>query len=166
MRDRMLQRLNDLKSLMVSAHAQLDELLLFLRSQPDLAEVVDIGYCCREASKIVDDLRKEFNAKQELCEKLICLSAIQRCDASAVRGTLATASPDVKMEVILPTRGTPEYEELMSHLGIPKDARNLISPSYRQMAEFVTKQIENEQPLPPGVGKPTPKYRATFRVRS
>lgn len=97
-------------------------------------DLVDIQFCCREASKLADDIRKQFNAMQELQAKLTCaIWTIQATsgnladeDKKTIKGQFCSGTPDMKVRVRLPTfDNEPErYKRLMDWLDIKQDLQD------------------------------------------
>ena len=87
--------------------------------------------------------------------------------AETIKGKLCTASPHVKHMPKLPKSGTPEYAELLIHLGVPKELAESgrVSPRHNGMVDYVTELHEEGKPLPPHVHFAYPDYRCTYRTK-
>lgn len=141
--------------------------------RPDLC---DIGWACREAAKVADDIRKEFNARFELAGKLLAFRITQDAiqnpelltekDGLVARGRFASGTPDVSQAANPPKHGTKEYLALGRYLGIPDPVleSSVVRFSYPDLAEMISRSIEEGKPLPDGIRDTRPVYRTTFRT--
>jgi len=108
-------------------------------------ELVDLGYLCREISKVCDDLRKEANAKMDLISKTLVYKYADNivndpASEDTIRGKLATASPDVKNEPRIPKKGTPEFAELCRFFGISDEAisSGAVTFHWKHLSNYIT----------------------------
>ena len=131
---------------LVSVH---ETMMLVERYQKSsFAEIpsVDVGFYLRESSKMLDEARKEIDARLKLVSEQLSLSIIKAAQAGGgeltVHGTVASATADVGMEVNPPPRDSPEHARLLEELGIedPNQATRLHWPS---LCEAVTRREKN-----------------------
>lgn len=135
-------------------------------------ELCDFGYICRELAKVFDELRKEMNARMDLCGSII---AFRKTKASLtdptlqlkVVGQFATASPDVKIEVGLPKKHSPEYYQVTDALGVPREVaeKGILKLDWKSVTKYCTEQVNAGKKIPKGFGQQYPKYRVTYRKR-
>lgn len=130
----------------------------------------DFGFFCREMSKIFDELRKEANARQDLCGQIIAYRLIQASinDPSLkmkVKGQFSSGTPDVKMQAALPVKFTDDYYKITDYLKVPRDvaASGVLRLDWKQVTEFITKLMNEGKPVPEGFGKQYPVYVTTYR---
>lgn len=107
-------------------------------------ELCDIGFLCRETSKLLDESRKETNARQEFSGRLMAFNIVKEsvCDPDAdptVRGSLASAVSDCKMQARLPKHGTPEYDAMFDQI--------VTSAIMKQLAEVVESNCDTAMNL-------------------
>lgn len=139
--------------------------------EPDLT---DIGWMLRQIHESLDESRKEVKSRLSMVEMQICAYHTHRVlmgktKEASTWGNFASAEPNVGQQPKLPKRGTPEYVEFMSYLKIPEELiagdQPPLSLSWEGMCEFISKRAEEGNPLPPGIEKTYPVFRATFRRR-
>jgi hypothetical protein len=138
----------------------------------DVSKLTDIGFLCREMENLLDELRKECKARKELCGSIIAFILTQNSltDIHAPmksKGDLATGSPDMKMQVALPKKKSPEYYQLTDHFKVPRDVAEsgVLKLDWKTVVELCTKLSEEGKPLPAGFGKKYPQYSTIFRKR-
>lgn len=132
-------------------------------------EFVDLGFLCRECSKLLDESRKDCNARQEYLGKLIAMQVTQESLTNpnmdtTVRGTLARGTTDVKTKAKLPTKGTPEYQALLDHFYVPRQIieSEVLKPDWTTIGNMVTQCMEDGKSLPPGVTDTYTVFTTTF----
>ena len=130
----------------------------------------DFGFFCREMSKIFDELRKEANARQDLCGQIIAYRLVQASinDPSLnmkVRGQFSSGTPNVKMQAALPTKFTDDYYKITDFLNVPREvaASGVLRLDWKQVTEFITGLMNDGKPIPEGFGKQYPVYVTTYR---
>jgi hypothetical protein len=135
-------------------------------------DMCDIGYFCREISTMLNELRKEVQARQELCGSLIAFNRTKDLVTDPglsmkVSGKYASGTPDCKMQAALPKKFTPEYYDFCEALGVPgKVARQgVLRLDWNMVTEVCTDMLAQGKPVPPGLGKKYPKYVTTFRKK-
>jgi len=137
-----------------------------LYSRGDLA---DLGYLCREISKLADDIRKDCNAHQNLLGKLLSMSVIQDPDVQDdVRGTLATATPTVtRVPLDLPRQSVnPErFAQTMEFFGVPKDKWDIVKLDWKKVESEITRRMEEGEKSIPGIGPGFPRFGCIYRKR-
>jgi hypothetical protein len=130
----------------------------------------DFGFICRELENTFDELRKEAKARKELCGNIIAYNITQ--DAlmdptieMIVRGDLATASPDVKMQAALPKKFSYEYFVLTDYFKVPREVATtgILKLDWKEVTKFLTKCREDGKSIPDGFGKQYPLYSVTYR---
>lgn len=135
-------------------------------------DLTDIGFLCREMAKIFDELRKECEARQNLCGSIIAYQLITKTltDPNASmksKGELATGTPKLKMQAALPKKFTPEYYQITDFMGVPRDVAEtgVLRLDWRRVVEYCTEMAEKGKKMPEGFGKQYPLYTTTFRKR-
>ena len=167
---KLTQKLSELRD----THREFTELLMEIRDKAamldaihvnpampyTLPECVDIGFLCRETEELLDEWRKEAKSRKELCGKVIAISVTEQSLTNpsmeeTIQGTLASGTPDVKVEASIPKAGTPEYFAVMEHLGVPQAVveTGLVKPSFEEVGKYLTRLKENGQELPPCLSK-------------
>jgi len=132
--------------------------------------LVDVGFLCREVKLMCDEMRKEAKVREDLCSSIIAFSRTKDLinDPSLdpkVKGTLATGTPDCKMQAKLPKKGSPEYLAFCEFLKIPKDIaeKGVVKPDWNEVTNFVTEELGKGHSVPPGLGQQYPLYTVTYR---
>lgn len=162
--DRLIQVHDDLVGELMVNRAPIIERKL------DVGDLADIGYFLRELERHLDEMRKDCKARKELIARLICLHATMKMqegeDSGRVVGKYASANPDLGYVPVLPKRGTPEYDDLMASIGVPKEAYadGLVTPHWKHVQEWLEERAASGQDVPKGVTT-RPDYRATFHRR-
>ena len=135
-------------------------------------ELCDFGFICRELENILDELRKEVKARKELCGSIIAYRLVQAAitDPSIsmkVKGQFATGIPDVKMQAGLPKKFTDEYYQITDHFKVPRAVAEsgVLRLDWKQVTEFLTKQMNDGKPIPKGFGRQYPLYVTVYRKR-
>lgn len=130
----------------------------------------DFGFFCRELEKISDELRKELKARKELCGQIIAYRLVQSSLADPtikmkVEGQFASGTPDVKMEAALPKKFTDEYYKITDYFNVPRKVAEsgILRLDWKQVTEFLTKQMNEGKKIPEGFGKKYPLYTTTYR---
>lgn len=133
-------------------------------------ELCDFGFFCREMAKVFDELRKEANARKDLCGQVIAYRLTQAAlnDPTLnmkVKGQFASGTPDVKMQSELPKKFTDEYYMITDYLNVPRDVAEsgVLRLDWKQVTEHLTKLMHDGKKIPPGFGKQYPKYITTYR---
>jgi len=136
----------------------------------DNSELTDFGFLCRELENLFDELRKECKARKELCGSIIAYRLIQESLTDPTitmrsKGTLATGTPDIKMQAALPKKFTDEYFQLTDFFGVPRDVAEtgILRLDWKRVTEYCTKLSNEGKPIPEGFGKRYPLYSTTFR---
>lgn len=134
-------------------------------------DLVDLGFLCREMTRLSDELRKEANAKQQLIGKVIALEVTRASLAGdisspTVRGTLATGTPDVREIASCPKPGSPQFKEVAEFLGLPEDQQdgNLYSLRFTGLSDWLTKMAEEGKDVPKAINRYT-EFKTIFRKR-
>lgn len=132
-------------------------------------EMVDLGFLCRETSKLLDESRKDCNARQEFLGKKIAMEvtrdSLTNPDVdTTVRGTLARGAIDVKERGKLPIKGSPAYVALLDHFYVPRQTikSEVLKPDWTAIGNLVTLCMEEGKPLPPGVTETYTVFTTTF----
>lgn len=136
-------------------------------------ELCDIGFFCREIERITDEWRKDVKAAKELIGKVLCARRVKatandEAPDMTVRAEFSTGSPDVRLTTTFPKRGTTEYEQLLSSMGVKQDIieNGVLVPHWTHMTEHVTALVEAGGNPPPGVQLRAPIYSTTFRRKN
>lgn len=164
----------DLHDRAVQLHEDIVGELMVMREPTNKMEVddgvlVDVGFLLREMERHFDEMRKDVKSRKELIGRLLCLRCIkgmQSGEKVSLRGELATGSPDLGKVPEIPARGTPQYEELMTFLGVPKEAyeNGVVVPHWKHVQELLNELAAQGKDAPPGVGE-RPDYKMTFTKR-
>lgn len=136
----------------------------------DNSELTDFGYLCRELENLFDELRKEAKARKELCGAIIAYRLIKESLTDPTitmrsKGTLATGTPDIKMQAALPKKFSEEYFQLTTFFGVPRDVAEtgILRLDWKKVTEYCTKLTEDGKPIPEGFGKKYPLYSTVYR---
>lgn len=134
------------------------------------SELTDFGFLCRELANLFDELRKECKARQELCGSIIAYRLIQESLSDPTitmksKGTLATGTPDIKMQAALPKKFSEEYFKLTDFFGVPRDVAEagILRLDWKRVTEYCTQLTQDGTPIPEGFGKKYPLYSTVFR---
>lgn len=149
----------DVKAAHAAIYARILEAKARVQACNNMEEVADWAYAMREAEKFAEDLRKELGYVEELATKVACLLWVKTGTGDPIRTAYCTASPDVKMMARLPKRSQePEqFFALMQHLGISPELAGLnvehpvLKPHWPGMVDYVSEQLKQGKPLPPGM---------------
>lgn len=125
----------------------------------DAAELADQLLVIDKVTKLLDDVEKKMRGTRDLAERLLCILWVKDGDAEPIRTEYVTASPKVRMAAQIPKKGTPEYESLVTHLGIRKDIADgdVVRPHWPGVVEYLTDRLTRGLPLPEGID-PTKTY--------
>ena len=132
-------------------------------------EMVDVGFLFKRLEEMLDATRKECGHKKEQLGRLLAAVITRRALADSseptARGELAVATADVKVRAVVPKRGTPEYEELMKHLGVREDVRHagVLTPHWLHLSDWLTAAASRGERLPPGITTLRPDATVTYR---
>ena len=158
----------------VQAHEKLVGDLMVMREPIQKGQVptdvlVDVGFLLREMQRHLDEMRKDAKAREELIGRILCLQSIramQGGEAVSLKGQLATGSPKLGYSPQLPELGTPDYDDLMAFLKVPKEAygNKLVVPHWKHVQELLNELAEQGKDSPPGV-KQKPEYKTIFTRR-
>ena len=173
---KLFQQLTDLMEHVRHVHLQflmhLQDKLKKNKYKP--AMVVDLGFLCRESESLLDDWRKDCKAREKLASKILALEVGKRMinDVKAgdvIRGELARAKCQVKPRVKLPKKGSPEFLEIMVHLGVPKElydpehvATPMVKPDFSGLSDYVETQMAAGKKLPSGLKDTFDEYVTTY----
>jgi enamine deaminase RidA (YjgF/YER057c/UK114 family) len=169
-----LEKLYDsLVSLQASVQAVLaDVSTLLQQAGTKLPDVADVGFLAREIAKTFDNLRKEADARAALAGQVVAVTLTERSltdpnTAMTIRGRLASATPDVKIEAILPSPKSPEYVQFMQFIGVPLTLieSGLVKPDWPRVQELCNALQQDGKKLPTGIGRTYPRFHAVFRRR-
>lgn len=167
--------LDSSRGFFADTHALLTDLSANVKSRStySLEDLVDLGFLCREISRLVDDLRKECNARQELIGKVIALEVTQESVAGTrtdptVRGTLATGTPDVKPIASVPRPGTPAYASMCAHFGLDGEAveNQMFEFRFKRIGDWLLRLAEEGRDPPKGFLQTYQKFSTVFRKKS
>jgi hypothetical protein len=143
------------QKLQLSVQSLLHELVIQIGTQ-SLPDMCDVGYFCREVSKIMHDLKVSLDGKQGVVSRVLAgrvAGAALQGEVIELRGEFCVATPDVRNKPTLPKEGTEEYRLLMRWIGVPEETINspLLRPSFTGLEEELTKRMALGEPLPPGI---------------
>jgi hypothetical protein len=136
-------------------------------------ELCDFGFLCRELEGLLDDWRKDAKARKDLAGKLIAFNLLKADEnvnmmevEDTVRGVLATAKANMRMEAEIPRLGTAEFKRYCAFYGIPEEALAgecfPLGVHWPRAQEDINARLEEGKPLPPGLGKKYPLFSSTF----
>ena len=166
----MRERLQEL----ANEHAALQYNTDLARSRYEIPEedLVDIGYTERQIEKLFDHHRKESKARQLGIGSELCGLIMERFGNGEGKlrgqGRIASCTPDVKLEPIIPRKGDDDYDAIMNSVGIPAElARTgVVAIHYKNMGDHLT-ALAAEGKNPPGRllkrAVPQVEYRSTKR---
>ena len=145
-----------------------DEIRTSKLSDPQLC---DVGYLLREIETLLDDWRKDCKARKELAGKILAFNFTQASLSDAtltrIKGTLATGTPDVKVRVKIPPKGTPEYAEALKVLNVPealvKDG--VLKIDWDGISAMATRYANEGKNMPAVLNQTFPEYVTVFRKR-
>ena len=130
--------------------------------------LADVGFLEREIERLLDHHRKEAKRRQEAIGEQLCLKVMERFQRGdgelKTRGEIANATPDIKQEPIIPSKGDPEYEQIMSHLGVPPELarEGVVSIHFKHMGDYLT-ELEKSGKNPPSRLRKRAVPRVTYR---
>lgn len=137
------------------------------------ADLVDVGYFLNVLGRqLLDEMRKDVNARRDLIAKLIAARAGAAAgrgeNCETMRGEHAMAIPDVKVVPIVPKPGTPEYVAFLGALGVPTEIIDscVLKVSYEQASELAKRLLQEGRNLPSGLIASTIDGMVTFRALS
>ena len=133
--------------------------------------LVDTLYVFKQTVLMMHDMRKELDALVALIEKIVCAQWVTESLAAdskgeSIRGKLATGTPSSKQMLVLPKKGTPEYDTLLKSLGVGvKSLKNdLVRVHWPGMIEHVTKVLGQGRSIPGCDSKTTyPVFKVATR---
>lgn len=150
----------------------LSEFLAAQKSKGTLEDkdLVDIGFYLRESENIADELRKEAKARKEMIGKHLAMIVMsetlnaKHVDGK-VEGLYAVADPDLEISPALPKRGTKEYYDFMTWLGVKPEVIEsaILDPHYVRTGAMLAERIAAGKPIPPGITLKNPIYSCVFR---
>lgn len=169
-----LKEVEAARSLLVAATVDIGEQLKKNRRAFPHPEMADMGFFARELERLLDDMRKDAKSQKELLGKLLCIDVMQESledqgnSDDVIHGKYARAECDMKMEAVLPKKGTPEYRKLLEHFGVSDEAidHGLFSIHWNWMKEYLTELAQQGKKTPPGVLDTNPSYYAKFVRKS
>ena len=133
-----------------------------------LTSLADVVYCLGQIEEKSDEARKEASLASELVQKVGVAAWLTMATADpemgdALEGHLARGTCSVGQGVNAPKRGTPEWTQLMDFMGVPEEARELMSVKWPALCELVDRRAAGGMPLPPGIAaqRTYNRYRLT-----
>lgn len=169
--DALRARLDSLRSESIALVELVHELTDLLRkgSLAD-ADLVDLGFLCREAASEFEEHRKELGARKDACTEALVKRALAKADEDVeftVRGELATASLDVEQQLAIHELTEKQLAELGKEWGVSENAirSGVFKLSYTGVAKHVSRLIEDGKPVSSHYGKMRPKCVAVYRAR-
>lgn len=176
--DELLYRIQGLhKNLKSMLFDYLSFLAEFLAAQKDRGvlnekDLVDIGFFLRESENMADELRKEAKSRKEMVGKhlamiLLATAINDKHKDGKVEGRFAIADPDLEVAPALPKRGTKDYQDFMSWLGVRQDVIDsaILDPHYVRTGAMLAERIAAGKPTPPGITLKNPTYSCVFRKK-
>lgn len=151
----MTQRLVSLQRRLEMLHAESRDLLMettasIKNDELDPKDMSDLGYTMKRIATLHDEMRKDANAHEKVCSKLLCTKIVRMStDAlETVRGHFSTATARIITHPVMPEKGTPAWDRLCESLGITGDAKSVVSLSWNRLGEWATNLAEEGKPLP------------------
>lgn len=153
---------------------QLNEFVGEALSDPEkVKETVDLGWLARRALDVSEEITKESRARRDFCSNVICAHIIQQSmrdpenPVQFVEGSYAKASPDLKMQPKIPTRGSDSWKKLMKEMGAPETATEygIFDIHYPSFSRYCTDLAEKGE-KPPCNLPVKPKYYCTYRKKN
>lgn len=132
-------------------------------------EIADAAMVLRRIADFADDLRKEANRVKEQAERVACAVWAKNEQSEPIRGEYVTATPDIKYSASLPkqSKDPKAYAELMNFMGVGHELvdTGLLTLYWPKFTEWLSVQIAEGKPLPPGVNpdKLYPIYKLKMR---
>lgn len=164
-------QINDLHYRFLEAVTELRSTLK--KNESSLPELTDFGVSLRQSEMKLEEWRKETTAIRDFVGKLLCMKWVQEEALSSdpevfVRGSIGRATPDIKTLTILPSKGTPEFDELCKWLGLtPQQVdAGLVKPDWKAVQDLFTAYAEDGKPVPSCAGKTVPQYVCVFQRNS
>lgn len=135
-------------------HKQTYELIL--RSRGSLVELsredlVDIAFISRKIAELAKDTRTELDSFRTEVGNVFCAQTMVSSDAEeSVRGEFATGTPSFTTVVAPPKRGSPEYGQLLDHLGIkvPPHLLGSVEIHYTDLCEIAARAATQGKHVP------------------
>jgi len=160
-------------------HKELYQQLLDLKKDMKYAtdsqnekELADVAFALREATSLIEDIRKEFNKAAGVAKLSACLAWTDKqtleLTMGPIRTSYVTAEPDVKMYAPFPTKRDKDgWDALMLWFEIPPWVadRELVRPHYKSMVALCTELAKDGKPLPPGVDPANTKPQYDLKMR-
>jgi hypothetical protein len=146
-----------------------DKFVERIHSEGDIKELADMAYALKRIEEMFCDIEKRTRNTYELTERLLCMLWAKSGDSDPIRTEHCTVTPRIRMAAQIPKKGTPEYEELMTSLGIVGEAASsdAVRPHWPGLVEYVTGLLAAGRQLPKGIdtSKTYPVYGVTIRQR-
>ena len=118
-------------------------------------EVADAAMVLKRIADFADDLRKESIRVMQHAERLACAVWANNLQTEPIRGEYVTATPDIKYSASLPkqSQDPKAYSELMDFMGVGHELvdTGLLTLHWPKFTEWLSVQIAEGKPLPPGV---------------
>jgi len=122
------------------------------------SDQVDCGGIWRDLKDLMEELRKEAQAKDWVLGRLIALriaqSFVENPDSdTSVRGELYTGTADIKRKPKIPSSKTPEYAAILRAFGVPDAVieQGLVKLDYDQVTDYLTRLSQDGKPTPAGL---------------
>lgn len=165
----LLERYAKIHETYVLTYAELAEVRDYARAGKfTKEELVNFIYVLREMSRHCDDLRKETDQVSKLLEKVCCAIYVTGESTESIRASLATGTPDLKLDVVLPNASKePEaFAALMNHFNIDPQAvlDKVVQPYWPGICAKATAMAAEGKSLPGIDPKKTyPAYSVRIR---
>lgn len=137
-----------------------------------LGEAVDSGFLCRELSNIMEDLRKNLDARKELIGRVLAMRTAQQAlqgEELKLEGELATASPSITVKPKLPEKHTHDWVQLMRFLGCTDKQihEDMLRPSWKEIqGKIEAAMAEGKECTLPGVDPKWVDQTVIFRTKT
>lgn len=138
-----------------------------LVTETTIEDTLDVSHALTETSRLLKETKREVDDCIKLNAEMMCLAWTHRClmldSAEPIRGEYATGTPQTKLMMVLPKKGTDAYAQLMNSMGVTN--HDLVVPHWPSMVDHVTELLAAALDPPPGMSGDTySRYTVTIRA--
>jgi hypothetical protein len=153
----MFKSLKNLYTKLVQTHKEIysaiGETESYLKKGPTEEDLADCIHACNEIYKLLDDSRKDLAKKTKLLEQYLFTLYTMKGDVTRrIDGHYCTARPKVSTTHRVPKFSVEykDYKELLEFMEVPEEIIKLgiLQPHYKYFGEYITKKIEQGEPIP------------------
>ena len=134
----------------------------------DQSNRVDCHIVTRRTRKLIEDIASECNNTCDRLARAACLAWIMATDPpDSIKGTLGSATVDVKEGAKLPRPGSDEYVRLMRWVGLTDEQiqQDLVRPHFTSWSTLATQCAKAGRPVPDGLLGTFPLYVMVSRPK-